>query len=386
MDPLAFGPSSPGRLIRIDGGAHAFVPDPPPRRLRLSAATVRRLCDARAALGALVEGAHALPNPELLVRPFQKREAVLSSRIEGTRTTLDESLFGEATDAKVDDDAREVGNYERALHLGLAEIHKGRPLSIFVIRDLHRVLLSGVRGESKRPGEFRDQQVWIGTPGRGIDAATFVPPPPSHVQGCLDSLETYLRGEAEDDALVRAAITHWHFETVHPFLDGNGRVGRLLVVLQLIAERVMGQPWLYVSPAIERRRDEYYDALNRARRTGDMDVWLEYFVDVVTTSARETLDRLRRLRVLDAEFRARLRAVRTPHPLQLIPMLFANPYLTVATARRHLGVLTARSAQLAITHLIEAGILEPVENKRLGARGRPAAVYRCRELADLLRE
>ncbi|MBI5853051.1 MAG: Fic family protein [Planctomycetes bacterium] len=386
MDPKTFGPSSPGRLVEIGGGTQAFVPHAPPRGLSLGARASRSLGEARAALGAVDEGARALPRHDLLFRPFQKREAILSSRIEGTRTTLDESFVGDATDAAVDADAREVRNYETAMQLGLVELRKGRPLSVFVVRDLHRELLSGVRGESKQPGEFRDRQVWIGSAGRGIEAAVFVPPPPSHVGPCLDELDAYLRGPRDDDPLVRAAIAHWHFETVHPFLDGNGRVGRLLIVLQGLAEGVMEQPWLYVSPAIERRRDEYYDGLDLVRRTGDFESWIVYFAEIVASASRETLDRLRRLHTLDVEFRARLVALRSPGPLKLLPHLFANPYVTVATTRRHLGVATARSAQLAITHLIDQGILEPVEERRRGARGRPATLYRCRALLDVLRE
>lgn len=381
--------SSPGHWVRIDGGGRAFVPAPLPRGIALPVPLVQKIGTARTLLGRLSEGIRALPSPELFLRPFQTREAVLSSRIEGTRTTLEDALVQEATSSTEElvDDDREVHNYGQALRAGVGALGQGRPLSVYLLKDLHRELLQGTRGQDKKPGEFQDKQVWIGPPGseRDVDLARFVPPPALEVEPALRDLDAYLEARGPDEGLVRVALAHYQLETIHPFFDGNGRIGRLMIALQLVWEGVLDRTCLFVSPALEQRRHEYYDGLLRVSAEGDHLGWIDFFVDVVAASATETLDRLQRLRALREEFAERLRKVQSQKPAMLVQELFGRPYLTVPLAKAVLKVESA-TAQQAIHKLVEVGILVLSEDRQVLRRGRPPKLYRCPALLDILRE
>lgn len=381
--------TSVGQWVAIESGWRAFLPAPLPRGLPLPAGIVRRIGEVRTSLGRLAEGLRALPSPELFLRPFQTREAVLSSRIEGTQTTLEQALVHDASDVVEAHGAEdlEVLNYGRALRIGDAALAAGRPLTIYLLRELHRELLRGVRGSDKKPGEFRDRQVWIGDPARGRDptAARFVPPPPLDVEPCLHELDAYLADRTSDEGLVRVALAHYQLETIHPFLDGNGRVGRLLLALQMAWEGLLDCACLFVSPSLERQRQRYYDELLRVSVAGDYLGWIAFFLEVVAESATDTLQRLQRLRQLQEQFLAKLRQEASPKPALLVPYLFERPYLTASMVMQHLGC-ESKPAQAAVERLVRAGILVPTTASGARGRGRPAQWYACPEILAVLRE
>lgn len=339
--------------------------------------------DARAKVGELVGAVRTLPNSTLLMRPFQKREAVLSSRIEGTRTTLEEAFAGDATEL-VDEDGAEVRNYGNALEHGWSALSRGQPLSRFLIREMHEVLLRGVRGEESDPGRFRDVQVWLGSPGQSSPrGARFVPPPPEYVPDGMEALEAWLGRLGHEDPLVRVAMAHYQFETIHPFRDGNGRVGRLLIALQLVHEGLMPEPWLYVSPELERLRDDYYALLFQVSSRGDFTGWVEFFAGCVHRSAQQTIQRIDLLEQLKARYRNLLQGQRSLKPTLLMETLFAAPFLTVEQAARRLDC-SRGAADKAVRCLVSAGILERVAMVETGGRGRPADAFGCRELVRVL--
>src|SRR2546428_2246765 len=250
-----------GRRLRCRGGDRAYVPEPLPPRFEWSAGLAAALSAADRAVGRLAgEGGH-LPNPHLLIRPFVRREAVLSSRIEGTQATLGELLAAEAGAAvgRTPADLREVANYVVALEYGVKRL-KTLPLSLRLTRELHTKLMTGVRGGHAIPGEFRKTQNWIGPPGCTLENATYVPPPPEVLGECLSAWEKFLHDHSLP-VLVQAALMHIQFEAIHPFLDGNGRVGRLLFTLFLVERDVLPTPLLYLSAFFEATRGDYYDRL-----------------------------------------------------------------------------------------------------------------------------
>ena len=261
--PPAPASTPSGRRVRCGGGYAAFVPDPLPPELQWTPTLVRALSDADRLIGRLAGEGGRLPNPHLLIRPFVRREAVLSSRIEGTRATLGELLAAEAG-AAVDRspaDLREVANYVVALEYGVKRL-KTQPLSLRLTRELHAKLMTGVRGSHATPGVFRTTQNWIGPPGCTLANAMYVPPPPDALVDCLGAWEKFLR-ERSLPVLVQAALMHVQFEAIHPFIDGNGRVGRLLITLFLVEREVLPAPLLYLSAFFEATRADYYERLQK---------------------------------------------------------------------------------------------------------------------------
>lgn len=361
-----FTPESPGRLVRTDHNALAFVPGNLPDRLDFDLPLVTLLADATLALGTLDGLGRALRNPYLLIRPFLRREAVASSRIEGTIATLGQLLLFEESDAKLHSppDVEEVANYVRALEHGLARPAE-RPPSLGLIREVHDLLMRGVRGSDKRPGEFRTVQNFIGRRGDRIESARFVPPPPGELPGLLAGIEHDLARPGDLPPLVRIAMVHYQFEAIHPFLDGNGRVGRLLIPLMLADWEVMTYPQLLqLSDEIDRDRRGYLDGLLLVSQRGDWAGWLRYFLDAVRVQARRAtklgsavLDLRERYR---AEFQAGRGSVRL---LGLIDGLFERPTLTVTRAAERAGV-SFPTAQGLVDRLVDVGILTEVTGRR----------------------
>jgi Fic family protein len=267
----------------------------------------------------------------------------------------------------------------------MSTLSTGRALTVYLLRDLHRDLMRGVRGEQKRPGEFRDAQVWIGAVGGNSPEVRFVPPPSLQLAQCLEGLDGYLASRGSFEGLLRIALAHYQFEAIHPFFDGNGRIGRLLLTMQMVWEGVLDSACLFLSPALERKRQDYYDRLLAVSRDGDFAGWIAFFLDIVRESAIETLDRLRRLRALQEEFTRRLRAVQSPKPALLVPELFGLPFVNVPRAQRLLGCMP-KTAQGAIEKLVALGILQKVEPLRREGRGRPSHLYRCGEVLEIVRE
>ncbi|MFM8808966.1 MAG: Fic family protein, partial [Chthoniobacterales bacterium] len=287
-----------GKWISTAQGYRAFHPNPLPPALEWSPRLVRALSDADQVLGQLAGEGRRLPNPHLLIRPFIQREAVYSSRIEGTQSTLGELL---AADAGVPverspEDLREVGNYVAALDHGIKRLDS-LPLSIRLVRELHEKLMRGVRGDHATPGELRRSQNWIGPAGCTLATATYVPPPPDILMECLGQWENFLHDRTMP-TLAHAALAHDQFEAIHPFVDGNGRVGRLLITLLLMERGVLPLPLLYLSAFFEATRRDYYGALNGVSERSAWEEWLFYFLNGVARQSEDALSRAQRINQL----------------------------------------------------------------------------------------
>ena len=366
MDLTAFTPNSLGRVCKTLEGYHAYFPEPVPRTVTYSNQTVQRLTDATAALHRLAGVSRLLPTPELLMGPYIRLEAVLSSKIEGTQTNVGDLLEAELSEAPVEGDAREVLNYARAMQIALTRLSE-LPLSLRLIRETHATLMDGVRGASQTPGEFRTTQNWIGLPGSTLSTATFVPPPPSELSVLLADLERFLH-ERELPTLIALALAHYQFETIHPFVDGNGRIGRLLVPLVLCERQILDRPLLYLSAFFERRRAQYYSLLFSTSATGDVTPWIDFFLEGVATQARDAEERTVRLVDLQQELREELLADRcSVTVVRLAEQLLDSPYLDSRSVQRTLGV-TAPTANKAIGALVRRGILVEMTGQRRNRR------------------
>jgi len=362
VNPTDFRAPEAGRVIRARGGYHAFIPAPLPPKLTYDDDLVLALSQADAALSELSGLGRHLPNPHLLIAPYVRREAVLSSRIEGTTTSLGELLLEEvaAGSARRDpDDVREVRNYVRALEHGIPRL-RSLPLSLRLVRELHERLMRGVRGEYATPGEFRRSQNWIGVPRSTVETAVYVPPPPEHLMEVLGAWERFLQDRGRTPDLVQCALMHEQFEAIHPFLDGNGRVGRLLISLFLIERGRLSQPLLYLSAYFEEHRREYYDGLQRVRTDGDWTGWIRFFLAGVEQISREAVAQAGRLMDLRERWRARL--ADRPKTVQLVDALLVNPYMSVARAQRLLEVSNPTARQ-AVARLEKLGLLTEVTGR-----------------------
>jgi Fic family protein len=385
VNPTLFSPAAPGKLVegRHEGEPYwAFVPAPLPPALELDSRLMNLLADASYALGELAALGRTLPNPHLLVGPFLRREAVLSSRIEGTQTTVGDLYAYEAGQfpmpgseaAPPEADAQEVLNYVRALEYGLAR-QSDLPVSLRLIREIHARLMSGVRGETKSPGEFRRNQNWIG--GATPALAAFVPPPASEMLPGLDAFERYLHAEDESNhALVRLALIHYQFEAIHPFQDGNGRIGRLLISLLMVSWALLPLPLLYLSAFFEGRRRDYYDHLFAVSARNAWRDWVLFFLQGVAEQSRDAGRRVRQLQDLQARWRAEFsRARSSALLLSLVDALFASPVLTIPQAQRLLDV-SYPSAQRSISRLVDAGVLRQWGDASYGKSYAAEAVIR----------
>ncbi len=364
MTPDEFEPTAPGRVVRAIAGHWMFLPDLLPPSFQPDWATVQRVSEAERALGELAASGRVLPNPMLLIRPFIRREAVESSRIEGTVTRLDQLLLFEAgpDDGRGPADAQEVLNYVRATEFGLEQMRVGHPFSLMLIREMHRLLLEGVRGGEKRPGVVRDRGVLIGRTGQTYETARFVPPCHTELDPLLTNLVEFLQTGGGLPVLVQLAVAHYQFETIHPFNDGNGRLGRLLITLLLSARGVLPVPLLYLSGFFERNRDEYYDGLLDVSRRGAWNSWVAYFAYGVTVTARDAAARAGRLTDLRDNY-LRRDAVRGSATLRVVDELFASPYITLRRAADVANVAN-KTAQSAITKLVGAGILREITGQQ----------------------
>jgi Fic family protein len=341
------------------------VPHALPPVLNL-AQLARVLSAADQALGRLAGVGRGLPNPRMLFAPFSRREAVLSSRIEGTQATLTDLAVYEATpDAPPQaTDVREVGNYLEAL-LYAVDPKRRLPVSLRLIRELHRQSLDQVRGAERTPGEFRTIQSFIGPPGAKEAAATFVPPPVAEMRRALEDFERYLHAPSDLPPLVRLALVHYQFEAIHPFLDGNGRVGRLLVTLLLCEEKLLDQPLLYLSAHFERHRAEYYARLLGVSQRGEFEEWIGFFLEGVRSQSLDAVGRAERLYDLREEYRDRLkRAKATPLQYRVLDLFFERTVLSASSVVQHLDV-THRAAMISLRALKEMRLVtEPLKRKR----------------------
>jgi Fic family protein len=374
MDCAEFAKTMTGRLVAIPTGkpdaSHAFIPNPLPPKWKWPERLWPTLLEARTGLASLDGTGKHLPNPELLLRPLQRREAQLSSKLEGTITDPQQQALFQAdprypaSDTDPANDLREVFNYGRALRLRLDSAHDF-PLSLRLIRELHAILMDGVRGSAQRPGEFRTTQNQIGSPAR------FVPPPAQQLPDALDAFEKYLYMQDGFDPLVRAFLAHYQFEAIHPFGDGNGRVGRLLLSLTIADWLKLSSQWLYMSPFFEKRKTEYMDLLLKVSTHGAWEPWIEFCLQGVVLQAKDTETRCDRLLALHRDFHKRLKggSVRLA---AVIDWLFDNPAISVKAVQKHFHV-SYPTAHADIKKLALAGIVKPL-------RDAPLITYYCDQI------
>ncbi len=341
MNPKEFRSQDAGKAILTPKGYWAFLPNPLPPKLAWSTSLVSSLSEAERELGRLAALASTFPFPRLLIQPFIRNEAVISSRIEGTRATLADLYTYEAAQLSFfekTDDVREVYNYVRAMDFGMDRLIT-LPVSLRLIRELHEKLTENVRGGSLNPGEFRRSQNWIGPVGSTLSTAAYVPPPVEDMNQALADLESFIHGENTIPPLVRVGMIHYQFEAIHPFLDGNGRVGRLLIVLLLCEWGLLPQPLLNLSAYIERYRQEYYDLLLGASREGAWEVWLRFFLRGVSEQAREGVLRMEKLREIRSRYQTFIARERNPERMAaVVDFLFSRPILSVRQASIGLGI------------------------------------------------
>lgn len=366
MRPDAFTSQDRGVVRKTPEGFWAFVPHPLPRRLDLPPELAVLLDEATGAVYRLGGVGRLLPNPHLLIGPHLRLEAVLSSRIEGTKTDVGQLLryeAGQVPDPDDADDAREVQNYVTAMEHGLRRIREDFPVSVRLFREMHEHLLSGVRGRHRLPGELRESPVWIG--GSTLDNAVFVPPPVAEMRTALDDLERFLHGH-ELPLLIQLALAHYQFEVIHPFLDGNGRIGRLLIPLMLVYRQALPQPLLYLSAYFEQHRSEYYDHLLITSQAGDLVPWLTFFLRGVHRQARDAEERTVRLVELQHQIRNQLLDEHRPASVvRLAEHLFSTPIVSAPRIADLLGV-SRPTAHAAIATLVERGDLVEVTGRERG--------------------
>lgn len=372
--------SPAGLIIKSPKGYRAFVPNSLPPSLEWDITVINALSRADFLLGKLAREGSKLPNPHLLMRPFIAREAVLSSKIEGTQATLGEILEASAgIEVKQNpDDLQEVQNYITALDYGLNRLRE-LPLSLRLIKEIHEHLMQGVRGSHATPGEFRHSQNWIGSPGCTLNTAKFVPPPPDNLMDCLGELEKFLH-DRQLPPLIHIAFCHYQFEAIHPFLDGNGRVGRLLIMLLLIEQKMLPSPLLYLSAFFEATRDEYYKQLYNVSSAGTWREWLIYFLNGVAVQSEDVLSRAERINDLLNQWKIQVASSASSVPVAIVEYLAVNPYFTTNKIKEALSIPAYSTAQRAIQKLEAAGIVkQTTENKR-------GKVYCATEILKILEE
>ena len=376
-----------GRFRKQATDYSAFIPEnlPPDPALRVDVHMQRLLQDASLELGRLDGLASILPNPDGFVTAFVRKEALLSSQIEGTQASLDEVLAFEASEKdqqrNKSQGATEVYRYIKAMNHGLRRLDH-MPLSLRLIKEIHRELLDTGRGSDKSPGEFRKSQNWIGTPGCSLKGASFIPPPPPEMNTALHTLENYLHRDTDLPLLVKIAMVHAQFETIHPFLDGNGRVGRLLITFLLCHAKVLRRPLLYLSYFFKQRRSEYYEKLDAIRFDGDWEGWVLFFLQGIVEVSRQAVKAatsILELRQSHSELIHKKLPRASTKAIQLLDYCFLHPYLTASEAAHFLQVSdpTARSL---ISKMVALGALREITERKWGR------IFAYREYIDILRE
>lgn len=346
----------------------AFVPEslPPSPPVELTSAVRDALDRALLDIGRLDGLATALPDTSLFLYMYIRKEAVLSSQIEGTQSSLSDLLLFEmdGVPGVPLDDVREVSNYVVAMEYGLRRLREGFPLCNRLICEIHKKLLAKGRGADKQPGEFRTSQNWIG--GTRPGNARFVPPPPDRLAGCLTALERFLNDQPErTPSILKAAFSHVQFETIHPFLDGNGRMGRLLITLLLCHEKVLHEPLLYLSLYFKKHRQTYYDLLQRVRTEGEWEAWMDFFVEAIRNTAGQAVRTATRLSVIIREDRARLPALKrlAGSALRVLDVLARKPVASVA-AICDTTQLVPRSVSNALDAMIKLGLVKELTGRK----------------------
>jgi len=362
MKPSDFRSPETGQVILTQQGYYAFIPAPLPPKLNWTLPLVSALSEAERDLSRLATLTGSFPFPRLLLQAFIRREAVLSSRIEGTRATLAELYTYESAQLSFlekQDDVREVHNYVTALDYGLERL-KSFPMSLRFIREIHEKLMQGVRGGNLTPGEFRRTQNWIGAAGSTLTTATYVPPPVDEMNLVLANLEKFIHGDTELPALIRAAMIHYQFESIHPFLDGNGRVGRLMMALLFAEWQILPQPLLNLSVYFERYRQEYYDHLLAVSQRGDWEAWLRFFLRGVSAQAQDSVVRMEQLEAIRTRYQSIVISERNSERMgTVVDFLFGRPIFTAKQLSEGMD-MPFKTARQYIEKLVQAGIVREV--------------------------
>lgn len=373
----------PGELVDYEG-YYAFNPDPlPPDNFGMDTELSMAHAEALQAVAELKGIGRNVSNPRMLIRPFIRKEAVLSSRIEGTRADLSDVYayeVGQENSIQENQmvDTREVVNYVNATERGLHELRDGE-LDLELVKKLHAILMNSVRGEDKDPGELRDQPNYIGPPDADIEEARYVPPPSHLAEYGIRQLSDYMNEDLHYPPLIEMGLVHYQFEAIHPFLDGNGRMGRLLMTLMMCEEGLLDDPFLYVSAYFNRYRDDYINHLYNVSAEGVWKEWLMFFLDAIKTQANEAYIRSSELLQLKDDYREMYRDKRSKTHLQLVNFLFTQPYLTVKEAEEELDV-TYQAANNAVKTLVEDDVLVETTGKK---RNR---MFRAIEIMDIIEQ
>lgn len=378
-----FKNSPAGKVIKTEKDYLAFIPNSLPPSIVYNKDIVGLLSEADRQLGNLSGIGALLPNPYLLITPYVKREAVLSSKIEGIETSLSDLFYFEAANKEERQkeakktDIIEVINYVKAMDYGLKTLKK-LPLCLRLIREIHKELMRGVRGERMTPGEFRRSQNWIGPPGCALNEATYVPPPAYEMKEALGDLEKFLHDKESFPGLIQCALIHYQFEAIHPFLDGNGRIGRLLITLFLCEREYLLHPMLYLSAFFEKYRSEYYARLLSVSEKGEWNEWIKFFLRAVAAQAKDSIENSKSiLGLLDKCRKLIQREKASLYTLRLLEEIFLNPFVTIPYAARKLDT-TYPTAKAAVERLKKAKILFETNEKKWGK------IYCAKELLDLL--
>ena len=360
-----------GTYVNQPGGYKTFIPEPlpPAPPVALEGDLLNILSKADMSLARLDGIGHVLPNVNLLIAMYVRKEALISSQIEGTQASLEDLFeFESGEKPKNINDVAEVVNYIKALNYGIERLGSF-PMSLRLIKEIHSVLMKAVRGGEKMPGEFKESQNWIGPAGAALNEATFVPPPPHEAEKAIGELEKYMHKKEKLPVLVDCALIHYQFETIHPFLDGNGRLGRLLITYYLSWKGVLTKPLLYLSYFFKKRRQEYYDRLSLVRENGDYEQWVSFFLTGVIEISDSAIDTSKRILELQSNHRNLLwkKKISSPLAVGILEKLFYVPYVSVNDVAREFSI-SFQAASTLVAQFEKAGILNEITGRKRDKR------------------
>ena len=358
-------------MVTQQTGYKAFIPNhlPPTPPIQIEGEIQDLLTNANIAIGKMDTMGYLVPNLDHITAMYVRKEALLSSQIEGTQASLEDIFeYEDKIPVKNINDVREVVNYITALNYGMKRLTEF-PMSIRLIKEIHAILLDGGRGKDKTPGEFRNSQNWIGAPGTTLTTASFVPPPPKEAMDAMGELELFMHKDSKLPLLINCALIHYQFETIHPFLDGNGRLGRLLITFYLHWKGALQYPLLYLSYYLKIHRQEYYDRLNLVRERGDYEQWIIFFLKGIVWTSDSALQTIKNLLQLQEDHRNRLISAKlsTPNAIALLYYLFERPHITINDVATQLKI-SYQSALTVVNQFVKAEILKEITGKQRDKR------------------
>lgn len=342
-----------------------FIPKPLPLNVKFSKNLIKLIGEANNSLGKLNGLLTNISNPMLLLTPLITAEAVSSTRIEGTQATIEDIYKHEADETIKEnyDDTMEVLNYRKALYYALTELKK-KPICENLIKHIHFIILDSVRGENKNRGKFRSTQVFIGKQGDSIDKAEFIPPPAQEIQNLFKNFESYINSTEEIDPLIQIGIAHYQFETIHPFLDGNGRIGRLLIPLFLYEKKMLDFPVLYISEFFEENRLKYYTLLNNVRKNNELEEWLDFFLAAVKIQSNKACEKILKIYELYNKLKIKIIELNSPYSIALLDIMFANPIISFKLLKQKLKAKSNQTIFNLLDKFIEEKLLTETSNQK----------------------